>query len=166
MNTFRKFLLGIGAAALLAVAGVALAQSITLPYVTSIGDTDAFQDVVGGQPNAQSRYTTGTLLRAYIFGSQTLHTGTPVLTSCITGSGTIVGTDYAFILTGGSTASTSCVATFAVAYTSTPVCTVSSQTAYGTTTASFAVSTTAVTITQASGSSNVYDVICVARPGG
>ena len=79
---------------------------------------------------------------------------------------TIAGTDSAFVLTGGSTASTSCVATFPTAYLTRPVCTVASETAPGTTTPSYAVSTTAVTITQASGSSNVYDVVCVAQPGG
>lgn len=162
----RKLMIGALGAALLAVAGVAIAQTITLPYVSIIGDTDAFQDVVGGQPNAQNKYTTGLLLRSYIFGSGTLHTGVPVLTSCITGGGTVAGTDYAFILTGGSTASTTCTATFSVAFKTTPVCSATSQTAPGTTTPSYTVSTTAVTITQASGSSNVYDVICVAQAGG
>lgn len=171
MNKLKKY----GFAAILAVlcgfSGAAFAQSVTLPAITTLSDTDAFQDVVNGQPNAQNQYATGKSLRGYIFGggaygTSSIHTGTPVLTSCITGGGTIVGTDYSFILTGGSTAATSCVATFSVAYNATPNCVVSSQTAPGTTTPSYAVSTTAVTITQASNSSEVYNVICVARNGG
>lgn len=159
----------IGIAAIAAV-GLALrpsiAQTISLPYVTTINDADAFNDIVNGQPNVSSVYTTGKVLRAYIFGGASLHTGVPVLTSCITGGGTIVGTDYSFLLTGGSTASTSCVATFAVAFNKTPNCVVSSQTAPGTTTPSYTVSTTAVTITQASNSSELYNVMCVAQAGG
>ncbi len=136
------------------------------PQVQSSNLTDLFQDIPQGIPSAQSVYISLTNLRSAILGSAISHNGTPTLTSCVTGSGTIVGTDYAFILTGGSTASTSCVATFAVAYATTPVCIVASQTAPGTTTPSYTVSTTAVTITQASNSSEVYDVVCIAQPGG
>lgn len=162
-----RLLLSVSVGALLAASlGFAVAQSISLPYRSNGADTDAFQDVPGGQPNAQSQYLTGTVLRSYIFGSNSLHTGAPVLTGCSGGSGTIVGTDYAFILTGGTTATTSCVATFAVAFNSTPVCSVTSQTAPATTTPSYTVSTTAVTITQASNASEVYDVTCIARAGG
>lgn len=146
--------------------GLALAQTIAIPYVTSLTASDIWQVIKGGVPSAQNTYATGAQMRSFILGGASNHTTAPALTSCVTGSGTIVGTDNAFILTGGSTASTSCVATFGTAFVSTPVCTVSSQTAYATSTPSFTVSTTAVTITQASSSSLVYDVICIARPGG
>ena len=160
----KKLLVGAVLAAAV-VGGVAYAQ-VTLPYVQAINPTDAFQDIVTGFPTAGSVYATATQLRSWIFSGNSQRTTAPVLTSCITGGGTIVGTDYAFILTGGSTSSTTCTATFSKAFVSIPVCSVTSQTAYGTTTPSYTVSTTAVTITQASEGSEVYDVICVAQPGG
>lgn len=145
---------------------IATAQTIPVPKVTAINPTDLIQNIPFGNVHVGNVYMTAAQLQAFILGGSASRTGTPVLTACITGGGTIAGTDNAFILTGGSTASTSCVATFALAYNKAPVCSVSSQTAPGTTTPSFAVSTTAVTITQASNSSEVYDVICIAQPGG
>lgn len=173
MKTRNKLLVSAAAAALLIAGGMALAQTIGVPAFTTLSDTDLFQDVVNGIPQAQSQYVLGKNLRAYIFGGgtygvSTIHTGTPVLTGCLSGgtSGGISGTDYAFILTGGTTASTSCIATFSVAFTKTPICTVVSQTAYGTTTPAYTVSTTAVTITQSSQASEIYDATCVGQPGG
>lgn len=159
------------AAALLCGIGIAVAQTYTPPQITTLSDTDLFQDLPNGTAQPGNQYVTGKSLRGYVFGggafgTSSIHTGKPALTSCITGSGTIVGTDYSFTLTGGSTASTSCVATFSVAFNATPNCVVSSQTAPATTTPSYTVSTTAVTITQASNSSEVYNVICVAQAGG
>ena len=161
----KKSLIVLSLAGVLA-AGLALSQTISLPLVQSAGTSALVQILPTGQPSTGNVYANVESLKAWLFGSNTAHTGTPALTSCITGGGTIAGTDSAFILTGGSTSSTSCVATFSTAYAKTPVCTVSSQTAYGTTTASYAVSTTAVTITQASLGSEVYNVICVSQPGG
>ena len=69
-------------------------------------------------------------------------------------------------LTGGTTATTSCVETFSVAFNSRPICSVTSQTAPATSTPSFTVATNAITITQASLSTAIYDVICVAQAGG
>jgi hypothetical protein len=43
----------------------AIAQSIQVPQVTSIGPNDLFQDVVGGQPQAQSYYASAALLGNY-----------------------------------------------------------------------------------------------------
>ena len=173
MKAKYKLLASVSLAALVGAGAAALAQSIAVPTVTNLSDSDAFQDVVNAIPQAQSQYATGASLRAYIFGGGTyginkVHTGKPVLTGCSSGGtlGGTVGTDYAFILTGGTTVSTSCIATFSVAFTAIPVCTVVSQTAYATTTPSYTVSTSAVTITQASEASEVYDVICVAQPGG
>lgn len=65
---FRK-LLGIAAAAMLALSVPALAQ--TLPYVTKINPTDAFQDVVNGQPTAQAQYATANTLIGYGVASAT-----------------------------------------------------------------------------------------------
>ncbi|MES1986353.1 MAG: hypothetical protein V4461_15535 [Pseudomonadota bacterium] len=162
-SSFKKFGLALGG---LLIAGIAIAQITTAPLVTSINSGDAFLDIPNGQTRTTTVYASAAQLQAWILGGNSTRTGKPVLTSCITGGGTIAGTDNAFVLTGGSTASTSCVATFSQAYLTRPVCTVSSETAYATTTPSFAVSTTAVTITQASNSSEVYDVICMAQPGG
>ena len=165
MKINRKIL--IGALAAVAIAGAAVAQITTAPLVASINSTDAFQDIPNGNVASTNVYASAAQLRGWLLGGNVIRsTEKPVLTGCITGGGTIAGSDNAFILTGGSTASTSCVATFTTAYLSTPVCSVTSQTAYGTTTASYTVSTTAVTITQASGSSNIYDVICQSQPGG
>lgn len=50
----RKVILG-SALGLLALAGAALSQ-VSIPYVQSIGMSDAFQDVVGGTPGAQNLY--------------------------------------------------------------------------------------------------------------
>lgn len=164
---FKHALLASVAAVALLEAGVAIAQlAPSLAYLTTGADADAFQDVQGGYPTSTNKYLSGTVLRSYIFGSNTLHTAAPVLTGCSGGSGTIAGTDYAFILTGGTTATTSCVATFSVAFNSTPVCTVVSQTAPATTTPSYAVTKTAITITQATNSSEVYDAVCVSLAGG
>ncbi len=61
----KKLLLGAVAAALLA-SGAVYSQSISpIPQVSSIGATDLFQDVVGGQPSAQNRYASGALLGNY-----------------------------------------------------------------------------------------------------
>lgn len=158
--------IGLITAAAFTFGGIANAQ-VTLPTVSTISSGDLFQDIQNGQPLATNFYATAAQLRGWILGGNVIRsTEKPVLTGCITGGGTITGTDNAFFLTGGSTASTSCVATFPTAYNARPICTVSSETAPGTTTPSYTVSTTAVTITQASGSSNVYDIACQAQVGG
>lgn len=166
MKFNRKALFG-GLAALFLGAGLAFAQIVTAPLVASITAADAFLDIPGGNAASTTYYASAKQLQGFILGGNVVRSAEkPVLTACVTSGGTIAGTDSAFILTGGSSASTSCVATFPTAYVTAPVCSVTSQTAYGTTTPSYTVSTTAVTITQASESSEVYDVICVAQPGG
>jgi hypothetical protein len=165
MNLSR--LLALAAAALLALSAPALAQPVQAPIVSAINPTDAFLDQPNGYGTTTDVFATAKQLQGFVLGGNVVRSAEkPVLTGCITGGGTIAGSDNAFILTGGSSASTSCVATFPTAYVSTPVCSVTSQTAYATTTPSYTVSTTAVTITQSSQSSEVYDVICVAQPGG
>jgi hypothetical protein len=74
----------------------------------------------------------------------------PVLSACITGgSPAIAGTDFAGVITAGSTASTSCVVTFGTAFQTAPNCVVTWQT--GPLAAmSWTTSTTALTITQTS----------------
>lgn len=57
--------LGLAVTAALLLATAAFAQPVQLPLVTSIGPGDAFQDVVGGIPNAQSQYAPSALLGNY-----------------------------------------------------------------------------------------------------
>ncbi|MEI6281981.1 MAG: hypothetical protein WCP82_04590 [Alphaproteobacteria bacterium] len=146
--------------------GVAIAQTIAVPTVTSMGITDIMQVVKGGVPSAQSTYATLLQLRNFILaGNSQVGATAPTLSGCGTGSPAVVGTNSAGVITVGTTA-TGCIATFATAYVSAPACAVVSQTAPATTTPAYSVSTTAITITQASGSGNKYSYICIAQPGG
>lgn len=60
----KRYLIGLAAVAGFAVSA-ALAQQIQVPQVTSIGPNDLFQDVVSGQPSAQSYYASAALLGNY-----------------------------------------------------------------------------------------------------
>lgn len=144
------------------LAGAVIAQTFTLPYVQSIGATDAIQVVKNGQPTAQSTYATALQLQAYLFGGNSQRTGAtaPALTSCGT-SPTISGNDYAGTVTMGTGTPTGCVITFNTAYSSAPHCVVTSRTAYGTTALAYTVSTTAITTTQSATSSNLVDYVCI-----
>lgn len=153
----KKFLAILGALGLL-VGGVAIAQ-VTIPAPVSMGVSDRIQVIPGGQPSAQSVYATLTQMRAWVLGGASGHSGTPVLTSCGTGSPAVAGTDTAFRVTTGTSA-TGCVATFSTPFTSTPTCVAVSQTAPGTSTPAYTVSTTAVTLVQASGSGIIWNVVC------
>lgn len=84
----------------------------------------------------------------------------PVLSACVTGgSPTLVGTDFSGVITGGTTASTSCVVTFGTAFQTAPNCLVTWQT--GPLAAmSWATSTTALTITQTSTASTQIAYLC------
>jgi hypothetical protein len=84
----------------------------------------------------------------------------PVLSACITGgTPTLVGTDFAGLITSGTTASTSCVVTFGTAFVTAPNCAVTWQT--GPLAAmSWTTSTTALTITQTSTASVKIAYIC------
>lgn len=157
----------IAALAALSVVPIIARAQVVLPTLTAIGSTDLFQDIPNGQPYPTNYYVSSLQLRGWITGGNVVRsTEKPVLTGCITGGGTITGSDSAFYITGGSTASTTCTATFTTAYSARPICAVSSETAPGTTTPSYTVSTTAVVITQASNSSEVYDVVCQSQPNG
>jgi hypothetical protein len=135
----RKYLLP--SALILALAsGLALAQSANRSIQGSQDPTGqiGFDNVQGGI------YLPGHLL------STTRLAPAPVLSACITGgTPTLVGTDLSGVITGGTTASTSCVVTFGTAYQTAPNCVVTWQT--GPLAAmSWTTSTTALTITQTS----------------
>jgi hypothetical protein len=100
-----------------------------------------------------------------LLGGNSAHSGIPALTSCGGGSPAIAGTDFAFRVTQGSTA-TGCVATFSTAFVSIPVCVAVNQTAPGTSTPAYSVTTTAITLVTASTSGEIWDVVCVAQNGG
>lgn len=87
--------------------------------------------------------------------------GTP--TSCGTGSPTVIGSDTDGLITTG-TAAAGCTVTFAVAYTSTPFCVVTSQTQLAAFAYAITNSTIVVTITATTGDKINYH--CVAQSGG
>lgn len=154
-------LLGIGAGI-----GAVIAQSISVPRVQSLGPTDIMQVVPGAAPSAQSVYASLLQLQAYLLGGNSQRTSVtaPALTSCGTGSPSILGDDVAGTVTMGTSA-TGCVITFNTAYGTAPHCVVTSRTAYGTTALAYTVSTAAITTTQSSGSSNLIDYFCKAPIG-
>lgn len=164
-----KIALIVGAAmASLLAAAVAIAQTttVTAPYVTSMAPTDAGQVIPGGNPAVGSKFGTLLQFQSYFFTLNSQHGNTaPTLTSCGT-SPSILGNDWAGTITLGTGSPTGCVATFGTAFVAAPACVVTSQTAPATTTPAYSVSTTAVTIVQAANSSNKYDYVCVAHPGG
>jgi hypothetical protein len=145
----RKYLLP-SALVLLLGLGFAFAQSANRSIQGS-------QDPTGqiGYDNVQGGiYLPGHLL------STTRLAPAPVLSACITGgTPTLVGTDLSGVITGGTTASTSCVVTFGTAFQTAPNCVVSWQT--GPLAAmSWTTSTTALTITQTSNASSKIAYIC------
>lgn len=156
----KKLLFGIAGAIALA-AGIAVAQT-PIPIVTALGLNDVIAVIRNSNPQAGNQYANLTQLRAWIMGAGSAHSGTPGIASCGGGSPTIVGTDYGFIVTQGTTA-TGCTVTFASAFTNVPVCTAVNQTAPGTSTPAYTVSATGVTLVTASTSGEIWDVICVAR---
>ena len=60
-------------ALLIGAAGLAVAQTIIVPKVQSVGPTDLFQDIVGGAPSAQNQYATAAQI-AGVPGYQNLGT--------------------------------------------------------------------------------------------
>ena len=86
--------------------GVALAQTIPIPYVTSLGTTDIQQVIKAGVPSAQNAYASMLQLRSYMFGLNSQRTGAtaPALTSCGGGTPAITGNDFAGTVTVGTSA--------------------------------------------------------------
>ena len=168
MKSLKKIGLISAAFAALAISGAALAQ-VTLPYVQSISPTDAFQDIQNGTPLATNYYATAAQLRSWFLG-QSIHTGTPTLTTStsICGGTTntaISGTDVSGQVTEGTSASTSCVITFAKAFVTAPECFVSINNVADSS-LKCSTSTTALTVTQTSASSNVLNYLVIGLAGG
>lgn len=151
----------IGAFALLA-GGFAIAQTVPVPAPTSMGANDRIQVIPNGTPQVGNVYATLTQMRAWLLGGNSLHSGVPVITSCGTGTPTITGTDLAFTVTQGTSA-TGCVLTFSTAFATAPVCVAVNQTAPGTSTPAYSVSATAVTLVTASTSGELWSVHCIGQ---
>jgi hypothetical protein len=145
--------------------GVVFAQT-PIPYVTSLGQSDIMQAIKNANPQAGNTYATLTQLRAWLLGGASGHSATPSLGATCGTAPAIVGSDFAGRVTAGTGTPTSCVVTFALAFTAAPACAVASETAPGTTTPHYTISTTAITITQAANDSTIYDFICIAKNGG
>jgi hypothetical protein len=64
MNKISRKILAMAAIAVFSSA--AIAQVISVPQVTTVGPTDLFQDVVGGQPKVSSSYVSGATLLGQI----------------------------------------------------------------------------------------------------
>lgn len=154
----KKLLALFGAIGLL-VASAAIAQ-VTIPAPSSMGITDRVQVIPQGQPTTGNVYATLTQMRAWLLGGVSGHSGTPAISACGTGTPTIVGTDNAFHVTQGTSA-TGCVLTFAAAFTVAPTCVAVNQTAPGTSTPAYTVSTTAITLVTASTTGEIWNVVCI-----
>lgn len=110
---------------------------------------------------ASGKVQVGATTPAHVISAQTT---APALSSCGTGSPSIVGSDTAGTVTMG-TAATACTITFNVAYTSAPHCTVTWR-ATPLATQTYTVSNAAITLGQTSTSGDIVDYICVAPSGG
>ncbi len=114
-----------------------------------IGTTSPYANLsVQSGASTGDAFVVATSSKAAVFGiDNDGHTFTsgpaPVISSCGTGTGTVVGNDQSGVITT-ATAATSCTATFAKAYRVAPVCTVSDDSTAGFPDVS-SVSTTAVT---------------------
>lgn len=164
MKSFKNRIAAAVAAIGLLLGGFAVAQ-VTLPNPASMGVNDVVQVIPNGAPVAGNVYATLTQFRAWLLGGASGHSGVPVLTSCGTGSPSVVGSDFAFRVTQGTSA-TGCVATFAAAFNNIPTCVAVNETAPGTSTPAYSVTATAITLVTASTSGEIWNVLCLARNGG
>ena len=162
----RKILLLLSALALAIGGGVAYAQTYPPAQVQAMYPTDLIPDLTKGiSPTSNALYVTALNLQSWVFGSNLGHTGAPTVgSSCGTSAIGIVGTDWAGTVTVGSSATTTCVLTFSLAYTKVPSCVVTSQSQL--TSFAYAVAASTITITQTSTASNLWNYVCVAQAGG
>lgn len=169
MKLFKKFIVGLGASLALACGGLAVAQIVTVPTVSSIGSTDAFHELPNGQTASTNVYASAAQLKSWILGQNSQHLTAPTLTTSTTVCGgstaTVSGTDTSGQVAEGSSASTSCVITFAKAFVTAPECFVSIDNLTDSALKCHATTTT-LTVTQSSASSNVLNYLVVGLAGG
>jgi hypothetical protein len=166
----RKVLFGGLICGALLAAGLALAQITTAPLVSTINAADAFLDIsTGSLTQTTSVYASALQLRAFMLGQNSAQNAVPTLTTttsiCGGSTATVKGTGVSGQVSEGTTASTSCVVAFPVAYATAPECFVSINNVADT---ALKCSTTisAMTVTQTSASSNVMNYLIVGLPGG
>jgi hypothetical protein len=163
----RSLLAGL---ALALCATTALAQPVSGPLVSTLNPGDSTQIQPNNAAAPTNVYATMTQMRATLLGQGGGHTGAPTLTTStsVCGGSTAAltgGTDVSGQVAEGTTASTSCVITFAKAFASAPECFVSLNNVADTA-LKCSTSTTALTVTQTSASSNVLNYLILGLPGG
>jgi hypothetical protein len=166
----KKFALSAVALGFALCVTAALAQLVTPTAIGSVASNDLFQDIPRGLSAATNVYASASQLRSWFFSQNSQHTGTPALTTStsICGGSTAAltsGNDYTGQVAEGSSASTSCVITFATPYVTAPECYVSLN-GVADTALKCSASTTALTITQTSASSNVLNYLVIGLSGG
>lgn len=168
MTRNRKIIASLVAVAASLAGAVALAQ-VVLPLVANVNPGDYIQNLPNGQALATNQYMTVTQLRNTALAQGAGHGGTPVptITTSICGgsTGTLVGTDASGQIAEGSSASTSCVVTFAKAFATAPECFVDIDNVVDASLKCSA-STTALTITKTSNASEKINYLIVGVPGG
>jgi hypothetical protein len=169
MKLFRDIAAFLAALGLAFAPALAIAQPVTPPQVVSITTGDLIQDIPNGVVYPTNYYASVLQLRSFVLGQNSTHLSAPTLTTstsiCGGSAATVSGTDTSGQITQGSTASTSCVVTFAKAFTTAPECFVSINNVADTA-LKCSTSTTALTITQTSASSNVTNYLVIGLPGG
>lgn len=143
----------------LAPIGLILGLSIVFALAQSANQAmQVSQDPTGkiGYDNVQGGiYLPGHLLTTTRIGPAPSVTGS----TCGTTAPSVVGTDFAGVITVGTSATTSCVLTFGTAFGAAPVCVLTPKSAI-LAALSYSTSTTALTITQTSTASNTIAYIC------
>lgn len=168
-EALRKILLAGAALAALSFGGMAQAQIVNPPKVPSMTSADLFQDIPSGVEASTNYYASILQMRSYVLGQGSQHLTAPTLTTTTTICGgstaTVNGTDTSGQIAEGSSASTSCVVTFATAFVTAPSCYVSID---NVTDASLkcSTSTTALTITKSSAASEKINYLTLGLPGG
>lgn len=162
----RSFAAALAAVALCAAPVVA---QVTLPTVSNINPTDVQPIVPNAFPSAQGVFATMLQQRSFTLTQNSQHLTAPTLTTsgstCGGSTATVLGTDASGQITEGSSNSTSCVVTFAKAFTTAPLCFVSENNVADTS-LKCATSTTALTITKSSSNGTLINYLIVGLPGG
>lgn len=168
-EALRKILVAGAMLAALSFGAAVHAQPVTPPVLANMTAQDLVQDLPGGTVYPTNYYVTDQQMKSWVLGqnSQHLTAPTPTITTTICGgsTGTVVGTDVAGQITEGSSASTSCVLTFAKAFVTAPACFVSINNVTDSS-LKCATSTTVLTITKSSNASELINYLVVGLPGG
>lgn len=167
--TLRKLGLLVGAVGALGIGGLAVAQIVSPTLVSTMYPGDLIKDIPEGVAASTNVYASILQVRSMVLGQNSQHLTAPTLTTTGSGCGgsaaSVNGTDTSGQIAQGSTASTSCVVTFAKAYATAPECFVSINNVADSA-LKCSTTTTAMTITQTSAASNVTNYLVVGLAGG